>query len=303
VGVAASSRVLVGLVVGLVVQGAIGACVVNLGGLSGGGSAKDATSPGVDATARSDGRPAVDGTSDVRPHLDGGLDATTPPDASPSLCDGDPIALLCDDFDDGPIGPPWKTSISGATLTISETESWSPPSSLFSQIPPDGGMTGVATASLIFNSPKGLGRVRNSYDLYIDELGHHSIAVGSVYALDGPLNYEVALFVHGTGELDIIEDGVLADGGEYTDKHEFLASVPVQAWIRVIMEVDFDAPATVNVTLETPPGSPAMPLLDAAITPTNASVTTQVYAGIEYVVLPEDTGWRLYVDNVLIEAP
>jgi hypothetical protein len=302
------SRALVGLGFCLAAEAVVAACV-DLDALTGGTPPADASMPTLDAALDahtsdgriSDARPKMDQESDAQPPADGGSDAPT--DAPSPPCPGYPDAIVCDDFDDGPIGPPWTESVARGSLSLSKAQSWTAPTSLFSEIYSEAGTSGEGTASLVFQIPHAIGKIRNTFDVYFDQIGQRSAALGSVYANDGLLNYEVAIFARGGGgELDLFEDGTLADGGELSVTHKFYPTVPLQMWMRLIMDIDFDAPATVTITLESPPGTPATPFPAIPITPTNKVVTMSVIAGIEFVVDPETIGWRTYVDDVLVEA-
>jgi hypothetical protein len=302
------SRALVGLGFCLAAEGVVAACV-DLNALTGGTPPVDGSTPTLDAAMDahtsdapiSDARPRMDGRSDARPLADGGSDAPT--DAPSSPCPGYPDAIVCDDFDDGPIGPPWTESVARGSLSLSNAHALTAPTSLFSEIYDEAGTAGEGNASLVFQIPYAVEKIRSTFDVYFDQIGQRSAALGSVYANDGLLNYEVAIFARGGGgELDLFEDGTLADGGEFSLSHEFYPTVPLQKWMRLIMDIDFDAPATVTITLESPPGTPATPFAAIPITPTNKVVTMSVIAGIEFVVDPETVGWRTYVDDVLVEA-
>jgi hypothetical protein len=248
--------------------------------------------------------------------MDGGRDGPRadvgpgPPfDASPDTakvnCPGYPSAILCDNFDDG-LDAGWSsTSLSATTasLGLSDAEVVSPPLSLFSVVDPDG-VTGEATAALVLDVPRTFGKVRNSYDLYVDQIGSRSTAIGSIYLQDGMTKYYgVYLFAHGApGAIALTEDGYLSDGGEAVIVHDAGATLPVKAWMRIILEVDYAAPATATLTIEIPPGASATPVV-YPITPTITGVTTSVYGGLDYVVFPEAIGWQIYVDNVVVETP
>jgi hypothetical protein len=102
--------------------------------------------------------------------------------------------------------------------------------------------------------------------------------------------------------MDIAEDGSLSDGGESVVTHAFAGVIPTHVWLRVVLDVDFGA-STFSATLEQPPGSPTISIGPSPIAPTIIGTRTSVIGGIDYVAFPETTGWRVYVDNVVIEAP
>jgi hypothetical protein len=107
--------------------------------------------------------------------------------------------------------------------------------------------------------------------------------------------------------MEIQEDGDLPDGGNPIVRHAFKAIAP-RSWARVIIEVDYGGAGvkpTVTLMLEQPPGAAPTTALDhVPITPTVEGATaTRVYAGIDYTLLPLAAGWRVYVDDVVVEAP
>lgn len=300
------------------------------GSSSGDGGAHDAT---TDARPDAHGHPHADADSDgrVQKEASPGPDASHTPDAPgdsphesdagrdaghdsghdagrdaapPLKCPGVPDALLCDDFDQAPFGSLWnQKSIIAGTLGLSTSQVLSPPNALLSVINANQ-TSGEGSASLVYTAPQAFSKVRNSYDIYIEAAGQRSAAVGSIYLLNGLRYYGVYLFVRGGGTaMDIAEDGIISDGGENVIFHSF-PQFPLQTWIRVIMEVDYGSSPTCTLTLEQPPGTAASPVLNAIpITPTITGATMSAYAGIDYVVFPETTGWQIYVDNVLLEAP
>jgi hypothetical protein len=247
-----------------------------------------------------------DAAADTR-RVDAGFDGGDAPTVDArSACPSDPDALLCDNFDEGPLLGPWTIqSVAAGTLALSDAESVSPPSSLFAEITSaDGGMTGEGSASLVFNIPRTYSRIRNSYDIYFDQMGARSAAIGSIYLIDGLRYYEVTLFARGKMMgMDIFEDGIQSDGGEITTPHPLTTPIPLDTWTRVILDIDFGPSPSFTLTLESPPGTPASPALDGSISPTITGTTMSVYGGIEYVVFPETTGWRIYVDNVVVDTP
>lgn len=202
-------------------------------------------------------------------------------------------------------------SLASGVLALSDAQASSPPLSLFTEIfSADGGMTGEGTSSLVFNVPRTFTKIRNTYDVFFDQIGQRSAAIGSVMLLDGVRYYDLSLFAHGvTTEtatsvvVEVFEDGSLSDGGEAQVFHP-VSSIPTHTWTRVILDVVYAPTPTFTLTFEMPPGTPASPAVEnVPITPTIAGTTTSIYGGIEYVVFPETFGWRVYIDNVLIQAP
>jgi hypothetical protein len=220
------------------------------------------------------------------------------------MCPGYADALLCDNFDQSPLGALWsQQSLVAGALTLSSAKAVSSPNALLSVINANG-TSGEGSASLVYTAARTFSKLRNSYDVYIDQVGQRSAAVGSIYLLDGLRYYGVYLFVRGGGTaMDIAEDGIIADGGDNITLHSF-SQFPLQTWIRVILEVDYGASPTLTLTLQDPPGTAATPVLNAIpIVPTITGTTMSAYAGIDYVAFPETTGWQVYTDNVVIEAP
>jgi hypothetical protein len=315
---------------GLIGLTGLAACA-SLDGLSGstsgdGGGGRDGT---TDARrARTDAKPGTDGRvqkeaspeSDASHMLDASVDSARVDgtardaghdsghdaghDAAQPRCPGYTDALLCDNFDQSPLGALWnQQSLIAGALTLSSAKAFSPPNALLSVINPNG-TSGEGSASLVYTAGQTFNKVRNSYDVYIDQAGQRSAAIGSIYLLNGLRYYGVYLFVHAGGTvMNIAEEGIIADGGDDTTLHSFPV-FPLQTWIRVILEVDYGASPTVTLTLQDPPGTPATPVLNAIpIVPTITGASMSAYAGIDYVAFPETTGWQVYTDNVVLEAP
>src|SRR5690348_11386687 len=107
-----------------------------------------------------------------------------PPTDAGASCPGYPLAFACDDFADG-FAPFWKQNVWGdAGISPSDAQYVSPPLALLAQTPnvPDSGSGPVQVAASLEYDRFGVGmkHVRSSYDLYLDQLGNRSAAIGGV---------------------------------------------------------------------------------------------------------------------------
>jgi len=229
-------------------------------------------------------------------------------------CPGHPYAILCDTFDDGPMLQGWS-SVSltdGGTLELSDGAWVSPPLSLLAGLPSyaeAGSLYNSASAALVLDVPMPLDKVRSTYDVYFDSFGEHAATIGGVYLVNGFTSYGLTLFAH-SNSMAIEEDGAgdLPDGGSSQVVHYFTPSIPGQTWTRLILDIDFvgsdGGGPSYTLTVESPPGTPATPFAPVPITVTlTGAASTQVFAGVNYEYPLSVTPWRVYVDNVIIEAP
>jgi hypothetical protein len=288
-----------------VLAGVVAVACADLGSLtSGAPPSADGSTPRPDGTidASRAGDARVDGAMDASP-VDAGRDAGGDRGITEAACPGYPDAIFCDDFDHGPFGARWTSeSVLFGSVSASDAQVVSAPLALFAEID-DGGSTGEGLASLDLKFAQAFSRIRNSYDIYFDQIGARSAAIGSVYHIAGSTSYfGLYLFAHGGPTMEVVQEGSLPDGGE-----EFLGTmfpgIPLRTWTRIILDVDFGA-LTFTLSRETPPGAtPDVVIPSTPIEPTIAGTSSEVIGGIEYVVFPETTGWRVYVDNVVIETP
>ena len=218
-------------------------------------------------------------------------------------------AIFCDDFDQGPFGAKWtKTNASpGATVALDDGGAAapipSPPFALSAATPPtDGGAS--LSASLELDLATTMHHVRSGYDLYIDALSLNSCAIGGLYQVDGVTNaYGFSLLAKpGTTSLYIEGTNDLPDGGSTSDART-MTPIPMQTWVRVVLDVDFDG-GTLTLTIESPPGVPATPTFDhVPIAPLATAPSMHLFAGIQYVYgFMPNPECRVYVDDVLLES-
>ena len=236
--------------------------------------------------------------------------ADAPPDDSGSSCPGYPLAFACDDFNDG-FAPFWKPMLTdGATLAPSGVESVSPPLALLAQTPdaPDSGSVVELSAGLEYDRiGVATKHVRSSYNLYLDELGDRSAAIGGVYLGTSTQSYGLVMYVNQV-TCKLLEDGTndLPDGGGTGNELASFA-LPLQKWTRMVLDVDFAA-GTVSLATTDPatPPDAALPYLvpPTTIHPTLTGPSTFVYAGITYQVANpgQNNATRVYMDDVVFES-
>ncbi|HEY1956916.1 MAG TPA: hypothetical protein VGH28_14950 [Polyangiaceae bacterium] len=236
-----------------------------------------------------------------------------PTDASVS-CPGYPLAFLCDDFADG-WSPVWtKNEYGGASVSISGEQAVSPPTALLSQTPdaPDSGGSVLEYGAGLVYPRNGIAtkHVRSSYDIYLDQVGDRSAAIGGVYLGTSMSTqyYGVVLYVNANGN-KLIEDGLgdLSDGGGTSNAAASGFAIPLRTWTRIVLDVDFAA-GTVSLA-ETDPATPpdaSLPFVVAPtpIHPTLAGPSTFVFAGISYQTANpgQSNATRVFVDDVVFES-
>jgi hypothetical protein len=240
-----------------------------------------------------------------------GADATDA-DAADSGCPGHPTAILCDNFDDGPLGAKWDATLAPlhANLALSDAESVSSPFSLLASVAfSDASDAPSAAAELSAYVPYVPSKMRISYNVMLGEPppAGHSVAIGAVY-FNGPLqaSYGIYLFVK-TDVPDltmyIAEDAVEGDGGTYFLTHTF-QSFGTNKWTHVILDLDLGPAPSVTLTLEQPPSAPpdaSTPvIMGSPLTPIPGATSMNMNAGIDFVLLP--AGWTVYVDDVVFET-
>jgi hypothetical protein len=261
------------------------ACV-SLGDLSGGGGAPDAGSELAPTPPPASGADGGDAARDADPR-----------------CPDHPNALFCDDFDHGPLGGTWsrREVADGGALTLTGASFVTPPSALVATTEAEPGtIFGAANLQVDLGVPPR--RVRMQFDLYLDAVGSRSAGVGDLVLHEGLESYDIYLFVHGgSPAAGLREDITFADGGGPAIEHALPGLLAVHTWTRVIIEADLGA-RTASVTLEVPPGTPASPALDhVAISPSITGTSFGAAGGIAYAGSPSTSGWRVLVDDVVVE--
>jgi len=236
------------------------------------------------------------------------------PTDSGASCPGYPLAFACDDFHDG-FAPFWEASVyGGGSLSPSAAAFVSPPLALLAETPnaPDSGGGPLEYGASLEYDRIGVAtqHVRSSYNLYLDELGDRSAAIGGVYLGTSPPSqtYGVVLYVNAITNA-LIEDGLndQADGASTANSIASGFALPTQKWTRIVLDVDFAAgTASLAATDPATPPDAALPYLvpPTPIHATLAGPSTFVYAGISYQVASpgQINATRVYVDDVVFES-
>jgi hypothetical protein len=222
-------------------------------------------------------------------------------------CPGHPNAIFCDDFDHGPFAANWKATASAtwtnATLSLSDAQAWSQPYSMYALVFPEAGPPGAA-ATLAADAPMVPGKLRASYDLYVEALTNHSAEIALVDLDAGQHYYSFYLFVRPTDAVtptfDLGEDSDLVDGGQQIFPVGAATAMLVGHWVRAILDLDLGATANFTLTVESPPGTSAVPLVQNVPITFQGATGVTARAGLDFILTPATCSF--YVDDVVIEA-
>src|SRR5262249_7604732 len=224
-------------------------------------------------------------------------------DVPDGFCAAHPGAILCDDF--SAIASTWQKSASHGDVTLTTSTFTSAPTSLLAQTVNDVATeTGISAGLFVDRATPLPAKVRYWYNVRFETISDRAAAIGTITIRDGTKGYDIYLNARNDG-MQMAEDGDLSDGGTLYKEHPF-TPIPINTWTRVVVDLDVEpAPAlsTLTLTLQVPPGTPATPALDhEPITPTVASFSASITAGIAFSHDPATTPWRIEIDDVLLEA-
>jgi hypothetical protein len=307
---------------GLLGTTALAACsaLASLDGLTGGGAdagvpeaspfhPDTSVAPPADAGGTGgDGAPLdASPTSDAATDAGTSDGATTDAPAGPFCATLTPAPLFCDDFDEAGLGsPPWdQVTSSGATATLSATDSISPPRSMLVTTAADAGNLDCAGYKSFAAQAGVAATYVLAFDLKIDAADPSTnadtiLAALQVFKGNATWDLQLELSHNDATTLDVdLSENASTTG--YTS-HPTGATITIGAWTHVEMDLEWTAPdggaggaSTASLKL----GGAAVASEVVHVTTSNG--TPEILVGTTYV--PKlSASWRVRYDNVTFAA-